>query len=149
MDEIRIKLAVPHQNQLTDPDVEREVNSIYESINNSDLKYADGTINFVFIKGFYKHIERKMTTAFLLVNKCNRPVEAIHGELLLNFTDCDALIAKATLDFDKAFVGNLLHDEALLVHLNIPVKGLHEDKEITIKNIQGKFDNVRVDYSEE
>ena len=41
-------------------------------------------------------------------------------------------------------MGTLNPDEALLVHLGIPVKGLSNDENFMVSDISGNFEDVRV-----
>ncbi|WP_040214959.1 hypothetical protein [Clostridium polynesiense] len=145
---IKVMVAKAHQGQLTDPDIKKEYESVYKAINNVHIDYQEDTVNFVFLKGIYNHKERKMVTACLFVNKMDKPLKELHGDLNMKFNNKNALIAKATLDFDESFMGKLPADNGLLVHLNIPVKGLKQDEEFTIEDISGSFDGVKVTYDE-
>lgn len=141
---INVVLAKAHQQQLVDDDIRMELDSITSEINRVDIQYQDGTVNFVFVKGIYKHSERKMITAALFVNKTNAPISEIHGVLRMKFHNQLGSIAKATINFDESFVGTLKSGEALLVHIGIPVKGLSGDKMFTISDVVGSFEDVRV-----
>ena len=55
-----------------------------------------------------------------------------------------AQIAKTTIDFDEPFMGILNPEEALLVHLGIPVKGLSNDENFMASDISGNFEDVRI-----
>lgn len=141
---IELIVAKAHQEQLRDSDIRREVDSIAAVINDVKLDYVDNTVNLVVIKGIYQHARRQMITAFLLVNRMQETLVEIHGEIRLEFAAEDALIAKATIDLDEPFLGEIKPNQALLLHLSIPVKGLYEDRSFTFKDLTGRFDNVRV-----
>lgn len=141
---ILLKVADAHINQLSDQEIKKEFDSIQTGLNENDFPFKDGTVNFVFVKGVYLHAERKMVTACVFVNKYGKTISELHGVLRLRFNDRNALIAKATVDFDKEFMGTLDPDQALLVHLNIPVKGLEKDEMFTVSDISGSFDGIRV-----
>lgn len=142
----KVVLAKAHENQLSDAEIKKEFESISELYKTKTLNYRDGTINFVFVKGLYKHCERKMITICLFVNKMSDAIKELHGILKLEFKNSDAKIAKATINFDEAFMGTLCKDEALLVHIGIPVKGLNDNDEFTINDINGNFSDVRVTF---
>ena len=144
---IKVVVARAHEEQLKDPELLKEVNSIEQEINRVSLDYQDNTVNFVFIQGMYTHSERKMNTVCLFVNKMEKPLSEIHGELRLQFTEKSALIASAKLDFDQEFLGSVGVDEALLFHINIPVRGLEEDEVFDFSGIKGAFENVQVAFS--
>lgn len=146
--EIKVTLAKAHQVQLEDAEISKELRSVQEEVNKVDLPFQEGTINFVFIKGVYLHSEKKMLTACLFVNKMDKPIAELHGVLRLSFKNGKAQIAKTTVDFDKHFMGILNTNEALLVHLGIPVKGLSNNEEFAVSNVTGSFEEVRVTYNE-
>ncbi|WP_458459540.1 hypothetical protein [Pseudobutyrivibrio sp.] len=141
---IKVVVAKAHKNQLNNADAIEEINNIEEIVNENDIVFKENTINYFFIKGFYNHKNRSMLTIGLLVNKMDSPVKEVHGALRMKFKHEQALIAKATLDFDEQFIGVINPDEALLVHLNVPVKGLEKDKEFYKVDLDGSFDDVRV-----
>lgn len=144
---IRIVLAREHQDLLLDEEAKREYESIREAFLETNLDYQADTINYVFIKGTYRENEQQMATACILVNKLNKPVNAIQGVLRLKFRSVDAEIAKATLDFDEDFMGTLNPDEGLLFYVNIPVRGLSADQEFTIEDIEGSFEEIRYTFA--
>ena len=109
-----------------------------------DLPFQKDTINFVFIKGMYLDSEKRMLTACLFVNKMDKPISELHGVLRLHFKSRKAQIAKTTIDFDEPFMGILNPEEALLVHLGIPVKGLSNDENFMASDISGNFEDVRI-----
>ena len=136
---INVMVAKAHEGQLKDPAIKEEYESVQRAINSAQLDYQEDTVNLVFLKGMYKHQERKMVTVCLFVNKLDKPLKELRGDMRLKFNHKDALIAKATLDFDEAFMGELPKDTGLLVHLSLPVKGLQEDQVFTIKDITGSL----------
>ena len=146
---IKVVLAKVHQAQLEDAEIKKEICSIRDEMNRVEIPFCEGTINFVFIKGIYIHNERKMFTVSLFVNKMNKTITELHGVLKLTFKDRNAKIAKTTVDFDKAFIETLNPNEALLVHIGIPVKGLLSDENFVVADIVGSFENVRVTVSDE
>ena len=139
-----IVVANAHKHQLLNPEIKKEFDSISDVYSNADFKFKDGTVNLVFVKGIYLHTERKMITAFLLVNKMTKSIKEIHGEIKLSFVSQNAQIAKSVIDFDEDFLGVLSANDALLVHLGIPVRGLDADAEFTFKDIRGNLDSLRV-----
>jgi len=141
---MKIIVAKAHEEQLKDNETKREYDSVCEAMNAVSLDYKGGTVNFVFIKGLYNHFEKKMTTACVFVNKTDKSIIGLHGKLRLRFNTLQAQIATTTIDFDPDFFGQLNPDEGMLVHINIPVKGLTEDMELRISDITGDFSEVSV-----
>ena len=145
---IKVILAKAHRAQIEDAEIKKELCSVETELNKADLSFREGTVNFVFIKGIYLDGEKKMLTACLFVNKTEKPISELHGVLRLAFKSGNAQIAKTTLDFDEPFMGTVGSDEALLVHLGIPIRGLTENEEFTVSKITGSLEEVRVTYAE-
>lgn len=145
---MELKIAKAHEQQLADPDIKLEFEGIRNMLNNTNLSFVDGRINFVLVKGIYVHAERKMVTACLFVNKLDKPVRELHGVLRLAFQEKQAQIAKTTVNFDEPFMGVINPNEALLVHLGIPVRGLEADEAFSVGHLHGRFEEVRVSFAE-
>lgn len=133
---IRIVVAKAHQHQLETTQAGEECRRIQEFMQQTQLDYQEGTVNAVFISGSYSDFEKKMTTVCVFVNRTGRVIRELHGVLRLQFQTRKAELAAATLDFDEAFLGRLAPDEGLLVHLNIPVRGLREDEIFSIRDVR-------------
>lgn len=144
---VKVVLAKAHQAQIEDEEIKKELLSVESELNKVELPFQENTVNFVFVKGIYLHRDRKMLTACLFVNKTGKPITELHGVLRLNFKNRKAQIAKTTVDFDAPFMGLLNPDEALLVHLGIPVKGLSNDENFMISDLVGSFEDVRITMS--
>lgn len=141
---INVVVAKAHEEQCSNDDISRERESIESAVNALDCEFKNGTVNFMFVKGIYEHASRSLVTICLFINKTDYAINELHGELRLAFVNEDAKIAKAIVDFDEPFMGELKPDDALLVHMGIPVKGLKQDKEYKFSGISGTFDNVRI-----
>ncbi|MBD7913265.1 MULTISPECIES: hypothetical protein [Clostridium] len=141
---IRIKVAKVQEDQLVDEDIKREVDSIQQFFNLTNFEFAEGTVNFVLIKGIYSHIKRSMLVIGVYVNKTDNTVYGISSELNLKFNNLEADIMSINTTFPEEFVGKLDVDDGLLVHLDIPVVGLNEDAEFSVKDISGELNNVKL-----
>ena len=73
----------------------------------------------------------------------------IHGIVVTHIhTNTEGIqFAKTTIDFDEEFMGVLCDNEGLLVHLNIPVRGLEGNRTFTEKELEVQFADVRVTYA--
>lgn len=141
---IRIVVAKAHQHQLETTQAGEECRRIQESLQQAQLDYKEGTVNAVFISGSYSDFAKKMTAACVFVNKTGQAIKELHGILRLQFQAQEAEIAGTILDLDEAFLGRLAPDEGLLIHLNIPVRGLREDRVYGIRDVRGCFEDVRI-----
>ncbi|MGM9972534.1 MAG: hypothetical protein ACI33K_00630, partial [Clostridiaceae bacterium] len=78
---INVMVAKAHEAQLKDPAIKEEYESVQKAINNTHIDYQEDTVNLVFLKGMYKHQERKMISVCLFVNKTDKPLKELHGDL--------------------------------------------------------------------
>ena len=56
----------------------------------------------------------------------------------------NAVFAKTTFDFAPDFMGRLNRGEAMLIHIGIPTKGLHEDEAFSVRDFAISVSEVRV-----
>lgn len=143
---ISVITALSQREQLLDPSVKEELDSIQQAVDRLDPQLEEGKVYFLFVKGLYRHSSRKMTTACLFINMLDEAICELHGVLRIRLENRSAVVAKTTIDFDKDFMGECRPREALLVHLNIPVKGLSSDETISAGQAQSSFDEVRVSF---
>ena len=143
---INVVISKAHNSMLNHPQVKAEMEFISNGLNNADFNFAENAVNFVFVNGSYDNTEKKMDTVCLFVNKTNKSIKELHGVIDISFKAVDAEIALTTVNFDEAFLGELNHDEALLVHFNIPVRGLNDNRTFKYSDIEGQFKDVRVTY---
>lgn len=69
MENIIIKLANAHRNQLRDFEVKREIKSVQEYINSLKLRFDDNTVCLVCLRGYYDDFTKKtILHLFLLIS---------------------------------------------------------------------------------
>ncbi len=142
----RITVIVPKQYeyQLSDPDTAREVRDVQEYFDRSDFSFAEEEISFVFLKGFYRHIKRKMLVVGVYVNKTNQPLLGLKSTLRLEFQNNPAEIAAMHVLFPFDFTGKIQPDEGMLVHLEIPVRALQKDQTFGTGDVTGELCDVEI-----
>lgn len=145
---IKIKVPEIHKNQLENPQIKNEREEVQEIFRKADFPFIEDTINFVFLKGQYYDIEKKMVVIAVFVNKTKQMVQGINASIRLKFRQLNAEIMPMTVAFPEEFVGRLAPDEGLLFHLSIPVKGLKEDAVFSSRDIAGGIENVTLLKSE-
>ncbi|SFI09794.1 hypothetical protein SAMN04487830_12227 [Pseudobutyrivibrio sp. OR37] len=144
--EIKVIVAKQHEKQLENETAARIIKTVEEQLNANKIEYQENTINYIYLDGLYQHKNRSMLTAGVFLNALDKKVTAIKGTLRLKYKNESASIAKAMIDFDNEYMGELNPGEALYFEINIPVKGLSEDKEFKIVDIEGTFEDVIVHY---
>ena len=140
---VKVKVAKVHEEQLQDENIKRELKDIQNYFNTTDFNYAENTINFVFIKGIYSHIKRAMLVVGVYVNNTKDDIYGFSSKLRLKFINIDGQIATVNSAFDENFIGKLQPEEGMLIHLEVPVRGLNKDEEFSIKDISGMLDEIK------
>lgn len=140
---VKVKVAKVHEEQLQDENIKRELEDIQKYFNSTDFNYAENTINFVFIKGIYSHIKRAMLVVGVYVNNTKDDIYGFSSKLRLKFINIDGQIATVNSAFDENFIGKLQPEEGMLIHLEVPVRGLNKDEEFSIKDIAGMLDEIK------
>lgn len=145
-EQIKVVVAKAHKPQLSDPENQLEIESASRAINklHSESEFKKNAITLVPMKGMYNHNERIMNTVCSFVNKLPYTICELNGDIHLSFKELDAEIAKMTIEFDEQFIGEIKPNEALLVHLRIPVRGLNTDTDFSNLDFECEFDNVTV-----
>lgn len=141
---IKIVVVEAHKNQLNNSIVSNEIKEIQSYFDNESFDFNKNTINFVFLNGQYSQTKRAMLVMGVFVNKIDKPILAFKTKLQLKFKAINAQIALAKLNFPEEFIGQLNPDEGLIFHLEIPVKGLEQDRLFKFSDIQGQMTDVEV-----
>lgn len=134
--------------QTADPEIQREMESVKAYIDCIDFD-SDPNISVVLLQGRYSDFEKKMNTVIAFVNRLPKAIKELHCVLTI-FSEVQGVeFAKAIMNFTEDFMGELLSEDIMLVHINIPVKGLTYDKIFTNKELGYEVNDVRVTYLEE
>ena len=73
----------------------------------------------------------------------NDDIYGFSSKLRLKFVNKDGQIATVNSAFDENFIGKLKPEEGMLIHLEVPVRGLNKDEEFSIKDIAGMLDEIK------
>lgn len=149
MNKIHIKLAQAHENQSKNFDVQREIKEIQEYCNLTEIKLEAESINVMCLRGDYDNFQKATKVVFVFINYIGKTIKELHGDIRIYVDNEKVQFAKTTIDFDENFMGNLQCNEGMLVHLNIPTRGLSEDKSFKTKDLEVQFTDVRVTYVNE
>ena len=148
MSECIVKVPQAYEYQLKDNDILREISSVQDYIQKIDFGDEEGVF-VVLLRGIYRDIKKKMNTAFAFVNKLNAPIKDLYCRISLSANIENVEIAHMNVSMDHEFMGMIGVNEALLVHFNIPVKGLTESRTFSNKEIKYSVDDIRVVFSED
>lgn len=143
---MKVNVPVVHRERLLRGTLQQQMDGLGEAL--SEMHFQDNAVNFVFVNGEYSDFDKKMLTSCVLVNKMGKPITEIHGRIELNFRSIQGQIAFYVIDLLEPFMGVLQPDEGLFFTVNIPVKGLDADREVSYSDIAGRFEDVRVTYLE-
>ncbi|MCD8299909.1 MAG: hypothetical protein LUC41_01835 [Clostridiales bacterium] len=148
MSEIRVKLVKAHEFQSKDIDVERELRDVQEYLDSDSIKWPEEGVGMMFLRGVYDNLTKKMATALVFSNHTGKTIDELHG--IIEFKSQPPLqFARITINFDREFMGDVKNKEAILVHLNVPVKGMDRDRQFNTHDLQCGFSDVRVTYVSE
>ena len=146
MEKITVRLAKEHEQQINRPDVKAELDNVQNMITNLDVQLTAQTVYLVFCGGNYSDYEKKMTSVLVFINNTEKTLKAFRSVVRLRSQIPGMQIATTTVAFDHTFLGDLRPQEGVLVHLNIPVKGLVADKALSPKEITGEMSDVEIAY---
>ncbi|MBQ8148189.1 MAG: hypothetical protein IJ040_05295 [Lachnospiraceae bacterium] len=146
MENMTIKLVKEHEAQLKKPEIQAELKAAQDMINRLPNQLTAPTVYLVFGGGTYRDFEKKMTSVLIFLNNTGKTLKAFRAVIRLKSQIPGVQIAKATMEFDHDFLGDLAPQEGVLVHLNIPVKGLNEDYEFAANEITGEVSDVEIVY---
>ena len=147
MGKINVKIAQAHENQMRNFDVQREMKSVQNYFDTTELDFNSEAVSLMFLSGQYNDFAQTMNTALVFVNKMGQKISELHGVIHIHTNTEGIQFAKTTIDFDEEFMGVLCDNEGLLVHLNIPVRGLEGNRTFTEKELEVQFADVRVTYA--
>ena len=148
MKNVIVKLVEAHQNQLRDFDVKKELRSIQSYISQLKVELNEKSIYILVLKAIYNNYSKRATTVMVFINNMEKSIKELHGIVEIEVVNSDVEFARATLNFDEKFMGKVENKEAILIHLDITVKGLTEDKVFEQNDLEVKFTDVRVTYVE-
>lgn len=146
MENMKIKLVKAHEQQLKRPDVQAELKSAQDMVDHLPNQLTEPTVYLVFGHGTYNDYEKKMTSILVFLNNTGKTLKAFRAVIRLRSQLPGMQIAKSTIEFNNDFLGDLGPQEGVLVHLNIPVRGLDSDREFTAKEISGEMSDVEIVY---
>lgn len=145
-DKVKIVVAGKHENYLNESKFDKEVQDVQNYFDTADFHFKEDTISFVFLKGRYQKVTQKMLVAGVYVNWTNKKIIALKSSLRLRLKGKNTKIAVMHSTFPPDLLGILNSGEGLLVHLEIPVIGLDEDQDFSIKDINGELFNIEAAY---
>ena len=150
MNNIKVKLVEAHQSQLKNFDVKKELQSVQEYVNGLEIELENRTVFLVCIQGNYDDFGKRTNTVFVIINNCGKAIRELHGVIKVKSCILHTVqFAKATIDFDEALMGKIENNEGMLVHLNIPTRGLNQNKIFKSTELEVEFTDVRVTYVDE
>ena len=122
-----------------------ELADIQAFLDTSGIEYGEGAIEFTPLSMRYVHSDRQLHMACLFVLQ-QGAIQELHAFVRQKLADNsagrsgsaeaarNAVFAKTTFDFAPDFMGRLNRGEAMLIHIGIPTKGLHEDEAFSVRD---------------
>ncbi len=146
---VKAVLAKAHEELRDNPTIQHQLTEIQKLLDTRELPMKENTINFVSIQGIYDADKKSIFLISLFINNMTRPVNEIHAELRLHLEREGVQLATITLNFGKEFIGVLNPQEAMMIHLQIPARGLQQDEESFYGDeFVGRLEEVRVTFAD-
>ena len=142
--QIKIKMAQAHQWQRENENVQRELASIQEYVNQNISNLEEEAVYFIPLQGNYIHVKRTMVLAGVIVSTMKKRIQGIEGCLKTRLKESVAEAAKVRFEFPMEFLGRLDCAEGFPVHFEIPVKGMQQDQKIRSSSLQCELAEVKI-----
>ena len=147
---IEVGLCKAHEHQKDNFDLIKELSRIQDYINKNNYSVLEGMVDFLILGAYYNDFEKKTLFTAVLTNNTGKAICEYHSVVRIACKDDEKIeFAKMTMDFDKEFLGTIENERAVLLHLNIPTRGLREDMAIRLSSLVVKVDDTRVTYDEQ
>ena len=147
----KIKLVLPkaHQNLELPPGVKREMSDVQRELDNKGGRLPTGKINFIISKGFYKHEEKVMRIASVIVNTTDKDIIALEMRLLFQLrNNSRAEFAPMHAVLDKDFLGVINSNEAFILHIDVPAENVGDKDMIFQPNqLTGRTEDIKFHYN--
>lgn len=144
MEKIELILPKAHQKVQITPAMQREIDDVQRELLDKGNRLEEDKIHVIISKGFYKHDQKIMTIATVVVNKTNQDINTLKMTLKFGLRDnAKAQFAPMNAMLDEEFLGLLKHNQAFILHINVPVKDVAEEDHVyEPRDIVGQIDNV-------
>ena len=107
---------------------EANLHAAQEYFDTTKLDLSIPTLYFVPLRGDYMQNTQEMFLFGAFVNRHENPILSFSSRVRVQTDIADMEIATMTLDFPQDFIGILQTNEALVMSLTVPVRGLEEDR---------------------
>ena len=144
MEKIELILPKAHQQVQITPAMQREMDDVQRELLDKGNRLDEDKIHVIISKGFYKHEKKIMTIATVIVNKTNQDINTLKMTLKFGLkNNPNAQFASMNAMLDEEFLGLLKHNQAFILHINVPVKDVAEEDEVyEPREIVGQIENV-------
>jgi len=141
---IKAVLPLAYKQMYEDSSVKSELLRVQEYFDSTDLEMPNPSLYFVALKGAYTHIKRKLLLVAVFANKTDKNLAAIKATVKLKVAHPTADLADSQVAFPSEFMGVLHPDEAMLVHINIPVRGLEKDQVFEANDFASELTDISI-----
>jgi hypothetical protein len=124
--------------------IEEMLQAAQEYFDTTMLDLSAPTFYFIPLRGEYSHANEEMELVGAIVNRHEDPIVSFSGRIRMQTDAADMQIATVTLDFPPEFIGELRPNEALLISLSVPVRGLNEDQIFEAFQLRAELSDIAV-----
>lgn len=146
MEKIKIVLAKAHEEQIKNPDIQKEVMDVQQFFDENSFPFEEGKIHYVILRGNYEPIDKSMTVAGVFVNHSGSPIKALKGSLQLELKENqEAAFPKMDFQFPPEFLGEINHKEGFIIHVKVPAENMPEEKRVyQATELAGRIGDIQV-----
>ncbi|MBC1502704.1 hypothetical protein [Listeria booriae] len=147
MADYKIVLAEKHKS-IVDENTQREVDDVQRFFNQIKPQLKEGTVNFVFLKGFYEDVTKNTKVRGVFVNNTEETLVALKLKLKLQ-VPAQANVEMAQLDIflKQDFLGEIQSKEGFILHFNVPTNGLQKNQVFNATDISGMLEDVELGFA--
>ena len=140
--EYTIKLPSEYLEHPQKEDLEKELGAVQAHFDDTSLQLEPDFISFIFLKGFYSHINRSTLVMGVFVNTLPDEIFTFGGSLKLRHINNDDFSAEVDILARNESIEQLKTNEGVLVHIEIPTEGLTGNLIIEANEIEATFANI-------
>jgi len=141
---IKAVLPLAYDQMYEDSSVKNELLKVQEYFDHTDLEMTDPSLYFIALKGAYTHISRKLFLIAVFTNNTGKLLKAFKATVKLKIAHHTAELAETQVSFPPEFLGVFHPNEGMLVHINIPVRGLEKDQIFEARDFISEVTNITI-----
>lgn len=137
-----LKLPTEYLESPQKDNFEKELRGVQDYFDDTSLQLEVGFLSFVFLKGFYSHMNRLTYVVGVFVNALPDEVLAFSGSLRLRHVGSDDFRAEVDILVKNESIDELKTNEGVLAYLEVPTQGVVGNATFETSEIEATFADV-------